>query len=74
MTNITLAIPEDLHKRMKKHSEMRWSEVVRKSIESKIEMLELMDALAAKSKLTKKDADIIAKKIKMATFADLDKR
>ena len=35
MPNITLAIPEDLHTKMKEHSEIRWSEVVRKSISSK---------------------------------------
>ena len=39
MTNITLAIPEDLHTKMKQHSEIRWSEVVRKTISQKIEDL-----------------------------------
>ena len=63
MTNITLAIPNDLHARMKQHSEIRWSEVVRKSISSKIEILELMDKLASKSKITKKDVDEIVHKV-----------
>src|SRR3989344_4607688 len=54
MTNVTLAIPEDLHTKMKEHSEIRWSEVVRKTIAEKVEMLEAMDTLAKKSKLTKK--------------------
>ena len=40
MPNVTLAIPEDLHNKMKNHSEIRWSEVVRKSISEKIEDLE----------------------------------
>ena len=63
MVNITLAIPEDLHMKMKKHSEIRWSEVVRKTIASKIEDLEMMNKLASKSKLTHKDVDEIARKI-----------
>lgn len=67
MGNVTLALPEDLQERMKKHSEIRWSEVVRKSITQKIEMLELMDRIAAKSKLTQKDVDEISRKIKKET-------
>ncbi len=63
MTNITLAIPEDLHSRMKKHSEIRWSEVIRKTISEKIETLEMMDKLAGKSKLTKEDVEELANKI-----------
>ena len=63
MPNVTLAIPEGLHNKMKKHSEIRWSEVVRKTISEKIEVLEMMDKLTNKSKLTKKDVDEIAHKI-----------
>ena len=63
MSNITLAIPEDLHRRMREHSEIRWSEVVRKSISQKIEDLDMMDKLTAKSKLTQRDVESIASKI-----------
>ncbi len=63
MSNITLAIPEDLHTRMREHSEIRWSEVVRKSISQKIEDLDIMDKLTTKSKLTQRDVDSIASKI-----------
>ena len=71
MTNITLAIPEDLHTRMKEHSEIRWSEVVRKTISQKIEDLDMMDKLAAKSKLTQKDVDEIASKVDSAVARKL---
>jgi hypothetical protein len=57
MANITLAIPEKLHAKMKKHTEIRWSEVVRKSIAEKVEELELM------KNLTKKDINSLSKKI-----------
>ena len=63
MPNITLAVPEDLHEKMKKHSEIRWSEVARKAISQKMEDLETMDRITAKSRLMQKDADEIAKKV-----------
>ncbi len=63
MSNVTLAISDDLHNKMKNHSEIRWSEVVRKSISEKIDDLEMMDKLTKKSKLTQKEVDNIAKRI-----------
>ena len=33
---MTLAIPEELHKKMKQMSEIRWSEIARKAIEKRI--------------------------------------
>ncbi|MFA4953100.1 MAG: hypothetical protein WC584_02670 [Candidatus Pacearchaeota archaeon] len=64
MANITLAIPEELRKKMKRFSEMRWSEIARQAIEQRINDLEVMEKIASKSKLTKKDAEEISKKIK----------
>lgn len=63
MPNVTLSIPEELHIKMKEHSEIRWSEVVRKTISQKIEDLEIMDKLTKKSKITQKDVGEIAAKI-----------
>ncbi|MBI2663876.1 hypothetical protein HYX10_00855 [Candidatus Woesearchaeota archaeon] len=74
MTNLTLAIPDELHTKMKRHSDIRWSEVVRKSIAKKVEMLDIMDRIAQKSKLTQKDADEISHKIKKDIFEDLNKK
>ena len=74
MPNITLSIPEKLHARMKRHSEIRWSEVVRKTISEKIETLEVMDRIAQKSRLTQKDIDTIAHKINAEAYKELDKR
>ena len=66
MVNMTLAIPEELHKRMRKFPEMRWSTIARQAIEQRIDDLEEVERIASKSKLTQKDADEIAKKIKTA--------
>lgn len=63
MPNVTLAIPEDLHDKMKRHTEIRWSDVVRKTISEKIEDLDMMDKLTKKSKLTQKDVNEIAERI-----------
>ncbi len=40
MPNITLSLPDDIHKKMKKYSEIKWSEVVRKAIVDYIRKLE----------------------------------
>jgi len=63
-----------LHEKMKKHSEIRWSEVVRKSISEKIEDLEIMDKITKKSRLTRADVDEIAHKINRDAFEELNKR
>jgi len=74
MVNVTLAIPEELHAKMRKHSEIRWSEVIRKTISEKIDKLEMLDKLTSKSKLTKKDVDEISHKINAEVFRELNKR
>ncbi|MBI4174904.1 MAG: hypothetical protein HY517_04630 [Candidatus Aenigmarchaeota archaeon] len=64
MTNMTLAIPEDLKKIMDRYSDVRWSEVARKAMWEKARKLELMDALTANSEMTEEDAERIGHKIK----------
>jgi len=64
MTNMTLAIPEDLYNIMKKHSEIKWSEVARQAIWTQARKLELMDNLLSKSEFTEKDALTLGRKIK----------
>ena len=61
---MTLSIPEELHKKMKRFSEIRWSEIARASIEQRINDLETMEKIVSKSKLTKNDIEEIGKKIK----------
>jgi Arc/MetJ-type ribon-helix-helix transcriptional regulator len=43
MVNITVSIPEELYRKMKKYSEVRWSEVVRKALADYIGRLEVME-------------------------------
>lgn len=64
MTNMTLAVPEDLRKIMEKHKEIKWTEVARAAMWEKARTLELMDKLLAKSELTEQDAEEIGHSIK----------
>ena len=64
MGNITLSIPEDVHKDMKQFSEVRWSEVARKAIIQKIETLHMAERLAKKSKLSEDDVKEFSNKVK----------
>ena len=64
MGNMTLSIPNDIHKEMRHFSEVKWSEVARKAIVERISTLKLAESLAKKSKLTEKDVEVFSKKIK----------
>lgn len=63
MANITLAIPDSLHNKIKSHSEIRWSEVIRQLLQKNIEQLEMADKFANKSKLTPIEVNEISEKI-----------
>lgn len=43
MTNITLSIEDKIYELMKKYSEIRWSEFVRKAIKNRVQDLEKLD-------------------------------
>jgi len=55
--NITLAVPADLHRKMRRHPEVKWSEVVRRILADKVRALEAMDRIAARSVLTMDDVE-----------------
>lgn len=64
MSNMTLSIPEKLHKEMDVHSEIKWSDVARQAFEKKVREMHWMDKVLEKSSLTEKDAEEIGHKIK----------
>lgn len=64
MANMTLTVPQELHKRMKQHTELKWSDVARQAFERKVEELEFMEKALKNSKLTEEDAERIGHKIK----------
>ena len=64
MPNMTLAIPEELHKIVKKHSEIKWSEIARRAMWDQAGKIEILDKLTSKSNLSKKDIIEIEQKVK----------
>lgn len=64
MPNITLSVPENLHELMKKHRQIRWSEVARRAIEFEARKMELVEKIASKSKLTMNDVMKLDSKVK----------
>ena len=64
MPNMTLAVPNELHAVVKKHKEIKWSEIARKAMWEQARKLELMDAITKKSKLTNKGVLEIDEKVK----------
>jgi len=66
MTNMTFAVPEDLHKFMRKHNEVKWSAVARGALHTHADKLRMMDELLANSELTEADVEMIGKQVKRA--------
>jgi len=64
MPNMTLSVPKELYNKMKKHTELKWSEVARQAFEKKIKETEITKKLLSKSELTEKDVERIGHKIK----------
>ncbi len=62
MTNITLSIEDNVHKRMRKHSEIRWSEFVRKAIKKRLDELEKLNDDEKESILSMISSEDVLKK------------
>ena len=74
MANVTLAVSEELRRIMKRHPEIKWSEVARQAMWEYAKRLELMDDITRKSELTEKDALQIGQTIKAGLAAKYTKR
>lgn len=64
MTNVTLSIDDEVYKKMRKYSEIRWSDFVRKCVQKRITELESLKShiyadedLLAKNWLSKEDEE-----------------
>ncbi|MBI4014739.1 MAG: hypothetical protein HY365_02170 [Candidatus Aenigmarchaeota archaeon] len=64
MSNMTLSVPEELHRRMKEHTELKWSDIARRAFERKLKEVEMAEKLLRTSELTEEDAEKIGHKIK----------
>jgi len=64
MVNVTFAVPEELHKIMRQHPEIKWSEIARRALWDYASKLELMNRITSKSTLTERDVQELDKIIK----------
>ena len=52
---MTVTVEDDLWNEMKKHSEIRWSAVMKAAAEDKLKALTILDRLARRSRLSEKE-------------------
>ncbi len=64
MPNMTLTVSKQMYKDMKKHRELRWSDIARSAFQKKLEEIQWMDKVLGKSQLTESDAERIGHEIK----------
>lgn len=64
MPNITLAVDYDLHKFVKEHKEINWSEVARRAMLAQAKKVKLMEKLVEGSKFTEEDVAELDHKVK----------
>jgi hypothetical protein len=48
MTNITFSVDDDIHKKMKEHPEIKWTEILRQSIIKYLKKVEEIDVISIK--------------------------
>ncbi|HLC86742.1 MAG TPA: hypothetical protein VJH65_00495 [Candidatus Nanoarchaeia archaeon] len=63
MTTLTLAVPDEMKKKMDSFPEMNWSEVARQAFIQKIEDMDFLRKFKEKSKLTEADALKLGKEV-----------
>jgi hypothetical protein len=68
MPNMTLALPEDVYKIMKEHTEIRWSEIARRAITEYAKKLAMLNALTSESELTEEDIMELDEKVKEGIY------
>lgn len=64
MPTMTLSVTEDLQAVIKKHNEIKWSEIARRAMWDYARKLELLDRLTQDSELTEEDVMELDKSIK----------
>src|SRR3989338_9228295 len=64
MGSMTLAVPEDLRKKMNKFSEMNWSAVARNALEEKVKDLEFIREFKAHSRMTEERAIELGREVR----------
>jgi hypothetical protein len=67
MPNMTFAVPEELHREMRKHKDVRWAEIARRALAREVNRMHIYDRLLAPSRLTERDVVQIGRSIRRRT-------
>lgn len=59
MTNITFSIENDIHKRMKAHPEIKWTEILRQAILEYLTKIEEPNQISVKELRTQLDSEML---------------
>ena len=73
MVNVTFAVPEELHKIMRHHPEIKWSEIARKALWDYARKLEFMNRITSKSRLKENDVKELDRLIKAGISGKYEK-
>jgi len=74
MSNLTIAVDDELKSMLARHPEMNWSEVARQAWKEKIRQLELLNEITAKSRASDADVGELARLIKNGIAKRHEKR
>ena len=74
MVTMTLAVPEEMKKRLDSFPELNWSAVARTAFEQKLNDLDFLQRFKEKSTLTEADALRLGKEVSRAVSARLRER
>ena len=61
MTNITFSVDDDLHKKMKEHPEIKWTEILRQSIINYLKKVEEIDEISIEDFRSRLEPEILKK-------------
>lgn len=64
MPNITLSISKELQEIVKKHNEIKWSEIARRAMWEQARKIQLMDKLVENSEFTEENVRFLDHKVK----------
>jgi len=64
VVNVTFAVPKELHEIMKRHPEIKWSEIARRAMWEYARKLELLERITKESRLSVEDVLELDKKVK----------
>ncbi len=73
MPNITLSIPDEIYKKMKKYKEIKWSEVVRKAIIDYLRKLEEGGLIITTRELLNSLGNEFKEKLERMSLEDFEK-